>query len=1416
MDLPVKGLEPSSRFCIVAKLEGIRGGALQCRGISPEQCFEIFDAPELAEGIYTFVDLVKGNQDLTACTFGETTEAFKHPQKSDFQRVAIYDLCSGMGGFTIGSKIVGMSTAAFVERNELACMALRANFEQPILHGDVADPEILKQLLKLKQECFIQVTGGFPCQGYSRQGDQGGLDDMRSHTIHRILDTAWFLQADAVLLECVANVTQFPETQECIDRYAALASMSCHKLVFDLQHQWPCRRNRFWCHMIAKDFPAIYIPSWPSTLEYQSLQDIMPLDAMWAPADEQQLQWDEAEMAIYMDPSFGPDQRILRPNDKAPTALHSWGHVTRPCSCGCRLAFSAQRLQQGGARGFGLVSACTGHCRHLHPFEGALLCTVPGDFCFPMPPRAALCLLGQIAAPLQVLWVQSHILAGLQFHAWGWTGIDPSTCIKFFQQYLVDQVKRRWITPLMYQPRQIQIGIEDEQQVITVSLHQPATVMDLVTAERSLCGWGHYAIVKQDGHRLPLDTLLHEGVKYTVELRKSAQVRPFLAVPITGGGPAATDLGLGDHTIWPYMKALASHFGKEFDYPEPWVTYPFRANQLLQLQLHEAVWQSWHISYNASNGHVYVICELDCHWFLLTGHPDDRKRGLTWTLYDGLRQGHQLPILVQVAQKLCYALDLDFLGLCMGQGLLQAQPFTCGTIALVHMALDLCLTTVDAHFDLQELHTWLLAGQTGGTIIAGGPNLPMDLQTKLATLLQQHGVPAEAVPERVQQVTLKLGVSSIKEAFEAKNCWAYLKAIASRPSISMRLVLPDELSRHVATTAATKFGAQVTQAKQKKKKQEHKAPPRPLNPDPEHLVLAHTSFQDPDGDVVEQISFNDVEAEATGVAICTLAQAYHFMQSKQSISTRPLAILTTERPPKEYMEEHCLTEISFAAKYTGTGEPILIFGALKNLGDIEITRHIPGAVEQPSLVPTQVIKVQVFRDEYQGDWQLLANSPVRALCQAVPLLQLCPGKDCGSDCPKSHAAVDEELDSILLEIWSRTFTKLEGGKISASEAQIFGVFLRIPESILDTLLQSGTPGIYFEPRSAVTKGHDERYRVIWLSARTYDEAIHTCRTNIHALGLVRMKRKYGIRVMAEHEEQTFKQIKPDATWVNAQVQRIFQLFPLPHGLQRGGVIKLLKDHDWAVKPLQPGKGSADAMSWQVGAATPPPSDIITGFGKEILITEITREGKPVPPPKLVASAKTQQHLRAEASAPSSASTAALAGDPWMLPGRDPWKPTAMHKNPNQGKSQLKEVTGNLKDELAAAMDQKFAELQLDAKHQEPDGFAEHKADSLQRFAKLETSLGEMQAQQLQFSGWFTNLHQQAQLAETSIQGIQYTLNTHQAELQGLHQDIKGVSEQVGQAVHSALQNHKAEVSQDLDTRFDRLEALFSNKKHRSE
>ena len=311
-----------------------------------------------------------------------------------------------------------------------------------------------------------------------------------------------------------------------------------------------------------------------------------------------------------------------------------------------------------------------------------------------------------------------------------------------------------------------------------------------------------------------------------------------------------------------------------------------------------------------------------------------------------------------------------------------------------------------------------------------------------------------------------------------------------------------------------------------------------------------------------------------------------------------------------------------------------------------------------------------------------------------------------------------------------------------------------------------------------------------------------------------MKRKYGIRVLAEHEEKTFKAIKPDATWIDAQVQRVFQLFPLPHGLQRAGIAKLLKGIDWAAKPLQPGKGNAEAMSWQVGASVQPPTDVISSFGNEILITEITKPAKTAPPQQLVASQKTQQHLRAEAStAAASSSKAPLAQDPWLQPGQDPWRtPSSTKAAPATGKAHLREVTGQLKDELNAAMQKRFDEMQS----QSPAPSADQAQQREHRIAKLETSVNEIKAQNNHFSNWFSSLGQQMQAAETSIQGIQYTLSTHQSELQGLHHEIKTVTDNVGQAVQSALHTHKQEVGADMDKRFDRLEALFSNKKARNE
>ena len=65
-----------------------------------------------------------------------------------------------MGGFSIGSQLLGMRTTVFVEQNHLACEALRANFTSPVFESDLGNIDTLKRIHALKGPGFNQATGG--------------------------------------------------------------------------------------------------------------------------------------------------------------------------------------------------------------------------------------------------------------------------------------------------------------------------------------------------------------------------------------------------------------------------------------------------------------------------------------------------------------------------------------------------------------------------------------------------------------------------------------------------------------------------------------------------------------------------------------------------------------------------------------------------------------------------------------------------------------------------------------------------------------------------------------------------------------------------------------------------------------------------------------------------------------------------------------------------------------------------------------------------------------------------------------------------------------------------------------------------------------------------------------------------------
>lgn len=151
----------------------------ECYGFSPQQHFLVQSPVDLNSGINTFYDLQLVSHDPMLLGSCDDTQIYPKKVAEPFRKIAIFDVCSGIGGFSLGTQPFDIETIAFLDSNWLACETLRANFTAPVIHGELGDLKCMKELHALCPDAFIQVTGGFPCQPYSFQGDLQGLGDQR-------------------------------------------------------------------------------------------------------------------------------------------------------------------------------------------------------------------------------------------------------------------------------------------------------------------------------------------------------------------------------------------------------------------------------------------------------------------------------------------------------------------------------------------------------------------------------------------------------------------------------------------------------------------------------------------------------------------------------------------------------------------------------------------------------------------------------------------------------------------------------------------------------------------------------------------------------------------------------------------------------------------------------------------------------------------------------------------------------------------------------------------------------------------------------------------------------------------------------------------------------------------------------------
>jgi DNA (cytosine-5)-methyltransferase 1 len=154
----------------------------------------------------------------------------------------VFDIFSGIGGFSVGLEAASMQTVAFCEINPFCRQILKKHWPSVPIFSDITviDKEDLKALPRIDV-----IAGGFPCQDISVAGKQKGIAAKRSGLWKEFARLINEIRPKYAIIENVANL-----------RSTGLISVLQDLWAIGYDAQWHCipasafgaphRRDRIW------------------------------------------------------------------------------------------------------------------------------------------------------------------------------------------------------------------------------------------------------------------------------------------------------------------------------------------------------------------------------------------------------------------------------------------------------------------------------------------------------------------------------------------------------------------------------------------------------------------------------------------------------------------------------------------------------------------------------------------------------------------------------------------------------------------------------------------------------------------------------------------------------------------------------------------------------------------------------------------------------------------------------------------------------------------------------------------------------------------------------------------------------------------------------------------------------------------
>ena len=345
----------------------------------------------------------------------------------------IIELCCGLGAMGEGARACGFSPLIGCDFRPTMSGLFEQQEGKRVVTADICSVDTLVKIYELHPKSCV-LAAGISCQPYSLLGDKQGGNDERASTLPAALAAAYYLRSMVLVLECVSPAQNDPFVRHHLQNFCSKTGFCKTDCVMELKEVWPCRRNRWWCVLAAPALGSIPLKQCPSFLDLPTIECVLPRLKVWPTCEENELKLTPVELEAFQDRENSSVSHQLNKKGPLPCALHCWGSQLTPCPCGCRpKGLSATRLQVRGLFGVIVHSLEDHRPRHLHPTEVAALCGLDPGLIWKAPKRLILGAVGQLASPIQAIWIFSQIMKCLQVAQYQRSDIDPTVMLMAYR-----------------------------------------------------------------------------------------------------------------------------------------------------------------------------------------------------------------------------------------------------------------------------------------------------------------------------------------------------------------------------------------------------------------------------------------------------------------------------------------------------------------------------------------------------------------------------------------------------------------------------------------------------------------------------------------------------------------------------------------------------------------------------------------------------------------------------------------------------------------------------------------------------------------------------------------------------------------------------------------------------------------------